>query len=111
MTNYLIQVDYTLYERTDRGPRPAPVKDCNYFTLTEAFNELRGCRNAHILRDGPGGRLTVVVQHAGRTASDLVHKPSGRVFAKGHVRGQSARWPGLTRWSRLLGPMRPAGAR
>lgn len=111
MTNYLIQVDHVVYELTDRGPRPAPrMGTCHFFTLAGALAEVYGCRNAHILREVAGGRLVTVVEHAGRAHSDLVHKPSGRKFAVGHLRGRSARWPGLTRWSRIT-PMRPVGVR
>ncbi|MFI0553452.1 hypothetical protein [Streptomyces scabiei] len=55
---YLIQLDYTVYER---------FKDGRPFTLVDALRELHGTANAHILRmDG-----TPAVRHAG--SSYLIH--------------------------------------
>lgn len=65
---YVLRIDHLRYlsDPTDRTRTP--------FTLVSAMQAAYGCGNAHIERtDG-----TVVVAHAGRASSPLVHAPTGR---------------------------------
>lgn len=71
--SYLIAVDHVVYSRRNGDP----------FTLVEAVAEVRGTGNARILRtDG-----TVVLRHAGSTAADWLHAPTGTV-----LRHRRTRW-------------------
>ncbi len=67
---YILRIDTTCYESDPNDRNGAP------FTLVSAMRAAYGCGNAHVKRtDG-----TVVVAHAGRAFSDLVHAPTGRRF-------------------------------
>lgn len=77
---YLIQIDHIVYERKGGGT----------FTLPEAMREVRGFRNARVLRDD--AQQTVVVRDAGSTEKPWTHVPTGRKISHRLTRWAAAEW-------------------